>query len=178
MRISPTRKTEGSLVPTWLKLKGIKEICQGAKLCYAELLRHAYSGQCFPRIEVLAKELGVNRKQAQRYIKTLKDLKLIEIEEQPGHSNRYYFLLHEWMIDECQDIKSIKKCPKECPPLDQVFKDGLKNRFDTPLAWNSWREVSDWNRRNLSIRKLKEKLKERYDHFLGELEKGKKLKMP
>lgn len=178
MRINPNRKSDGSLIPNWLKIRNTTEICQGSKLCYGELLRHGYSGRCFPRLEVLAAELGVNRKQAQRYIKNLKDLKLIEIEEHPGHSNHYFFLLHEWMIEECQDIASNKHPPKGYPDLEKVFADGLQEKMTHPLTWNVWREIPAWERRSLSYHDLKKKIKNKYEYFLAQIEKGKKLKTP
>lgn len=178
MRINPARKQEGILVPRWLLKRSASEICAGTKLCYAQLISHGRSGQCFPRLQILANELGVTRKQAQRYIKNLADLKLIELKLNPGHSSNYYILVHKWMLEECADIQSAKEIPFGQPSLDKLFKDGLGMQLDHPLTWNVWRQILRFDRENLSIRKLKEKVRDRYDYFIGQIAKGKKLKIP
>lgn len=178
MRVNPARKYEGILVPQWLLKRSASEICHGTKLCYAQLLSHGRSGQCFPRLKILADELGVTCRQIQRYLKKLIDLKLIEIQENVGHSNNYHILLHKWMFDDCADVQSKKEIPFSQPNLDRVFKDGLSMILDHPLTWNVWREIVRFDRQNLPLRKLKEKVRDRYDYYIDQILAGKKLKIP
>jgi hypothetical protein len=96
-RINPWRKFVGSMIPNWLQCRN--EINQGAKLAYARLAQYAgKDGECFPKQQTLAVELGVSERTANEYIRTLVKFRLIE-KERPGLglSNRYFFLDHPWM---------------------------------------------------------------------------------
>lgn len=87
----------GSMIPNWLQCR--REINQGAKLAYARLAQHAgKDGECFPKQETLAVELGVSERTANEYVRTLVKFRLIE-KERPGlgMSNRYFFLYHPWI---------------------------------------------------------------------------------
>jgi hypothetical protein len=75
------------------------EVSQGAKLAYARLAQYAgKDGECFPKQETLAVELGVCERTAHRYLHELIEFKLIE-SDRPGlgASNSYFFLDHPWM---------------------------------------------------------------------------------
>jgi hypothetical protein len=98
-RINPWRMFVGSMIPNWLQCR--REINQGAKLAYARLAQHAgRDGECFPKQETLAAELGVSERTANEYVRTLVKFRLIE-KERPGlgRSNRYYFLDHPWIYE-------------------------------------------------------------------------------
>ena len=85
------------MIPNWLQCR--REINQGAKLAYARLAQYAgRDGECYPRQQTLAAELGVSERTANEYIRTLVKFRLIE-KERPGlgMSNRYYFLDHPWI---------------------------------------------------------------------------------
>ena len=87
----------GSMIPNWLQCR--REINPGAKLAYARLAQYAgRDGECFPKQETLAAELGVSERTANEYVRTLVRFRLIE-KERPGlgMSNRYYFLDHSWI---------------------------------------------------------------------------------
>lgn len=87
----------GSMIPNWLQCR--REISQGAKLAYARLAQHAgENGECFPKQETLAAELGVSERMANEYVRALVNARLIEKKRLGlGRSNRYYFLDHPWM---------------------------------------------------------------------------------
>lgn len=96
-RINPWRMFVGSMIPNWLQCR--KEISPGAKLAYARLAQYAgKDGECFPKQETLAAELGVSERTANEYIRALVRFKLIE-KERPGlgRANRYFFLDHPWI---------------------------------------------------------------------------------
>lgn len=87
------------MVPNWLQCR--PEISQGAKLAYARLAQHAgKGGDCFPKQETLAGELGVGERTANEYVRILVKFGLIE-KERPGlgKSNRYFFLEHPWIYE-------------------------------------------------------------------------------
>jgi hypothetical protein len=98
-RINPWRMFVGSMIPNWLQCR--REVSQGAKLAYARLAQHAgRDGECFPKQQTLAAELGVSERTANEYVRTLVKYKLIEMERPGlGRSNRYFFLDHPWMHD-------------------------------------------------------------------------------
>jgi len=76
-----------------------REVSQGAKLCYARLAQFAgKDGECFPKQETLAAELGVSERQGRAYLTELGEFALVET-EQHGlcTSNNYHFLDHVWM---------------------------------------------------------------------------------
>jgi len=95
-RINPYKKYNGSFIPEWLLPRD--EISAGAKLCFARLARFAgQNGKAYPKIETLANALGVSKRQCSNYLKELKEVNLIESEQQGlGQPNIYYFLDHKW----------------------------------------------------------------------------------
>ena len=76
-RINPWRMFVGSMIPNWLQCR--REINQGAKLAYERLAQHAgKDGECFPKQETLAAELGVSERTANEYVRTLVSFGLIK----------------------------------------------------------------------------------------------------
>lgn len=98
-RINPHRMFVGSFVPDWLLCR--VEISQGAKLCYARLAQFAgKDGECFPKQETLAGELGISERQTRAYLTELGEFALIETTQHGlGTSNSYTFLDHAWIHD-------------------------------------------------------------------------------
>ena len=98
-RINPWRMFIGSMIPNWLQRR--TEVSQGAKLAYARLAQHAgKDGECFPKQQTLAAELGVGERTANEYVRTLVKFRLIEMERLGlGMSNRYFFLDHPWIYE-------------------------------------------------------------------------------
>jgi len=83
-------------------------------------------------------------------------------------------------------IKTLRCSPEEVV-VNSPFKGGYITRTygNNPIPWiqvelNRSLYLSDrwFDRENLSIRKLKEKVRDRYDYFIGQIAKGKKLKIP
>ena len=92
--INPWKLFDGVFVPMWLL--EIRGISPGAKLCYARLCRYAgEAGVARPKQETLAKELGVEPRQCQRYLSELKKADLIQVDVRGlAKANEYRFYLH------------------------------------------------------------------------------------
>lgn len=97
--INPYKLFVGAFIPNWLIER--RGISAGAKLCYAKLCQFAgKGGVCFPKQETIASDMGIERRQAIRYIKELESHNLIFIQRIGLRcSNRYKFLYHPWMGD-------------------------------------------------------------------------------
>lgn len=95
----------GSFVPQWLESR--TEISPGAKLTYARMCRHAGErGDCKPNQNLLAAEIGLKKRQTQAYIQELEAKGLVRTERRgQGRSNRYHFLIHEWMFEKLVDVR-------------------------------------------------------------------------
>lgn len=85
------------MIPNWLLCR--HEVSQGGKLAYARLAQYAgKDGECFPKQETLAAELGVSGRTANDYIRELVQHKLIEkVRIGLCKANRYFFLDHPWI---------------------------------------------------------------------------------
>lgn len=97
---NPYRLFQGAYVPNWLLMR--PEVSAGAKLCYGRLMQYAgKSGACFPRQGLLAEELGVQERQARRYVHELESFKLVQsVQTGVQKANTYLFLRHPWMSAE------------------------------------------------------------------------------
>jgi hypothetical protein len=112
-RINPWRLFIGSFVPNWLLCR--KEVSSGAKLCYARLAQFAgRAGECYPKQETLAVELGVSSRTVRAHLAELEKFKLIE-SQQKGLKmpNSYFFLNHPWI--ERQDSSTPDRQGSSCP---------------------------------------------------------------
>ena len=91
---------EFTKVPDWLIRVPSRELSPGAKLVYARLVRYGRStGIAYPRQETLGRELGLSRRQVVDYLRTLKDVGLIESRRVgQGRPNEVRFLQHRWMV--------------------------------------------------------------------------------
>ena len=130
-RINPWKSFVGSMIPNWLLCR--REVSQGAKLAYARLAQYAgKDGECFPKQETLAAELGVSERTANEYVRALVKHKLIG-SERPGlgRSNRYFFLEHPW-IDERQTSSSLHSGQEQQKPSAQERKNSSgQQRLET-----------------------------------------------
>jgi hypothetical protein len=115
MRINPYKHFTGAWIPNWLL--GRTEISSGAKIAYARLAQFAgEDGRAYPKVSTLAEALGVERKQAQRYLSELLNFNLIEVEHhfETSQASDYFFLNHMWMDTPCTNmsIPPVQICPK------------------------------------------------------------------
>lgn len=126
--INPYRAFVGSWVPNWLMERA--EISPGAKLTYGRLAQHAgKDGDCRPRQEVLAQELGVGDRQIRRYLAELEESWLIrEIRMGRGQANRYKFYAHPWM-------NSMDPLPIDWSHLSTQDVDRTDTSTQSPLDW-------------------------------------------
>ena len=88
-----------SMIRNWFVC--LNEISQGAKLAYARLAQYAgKDGECYPKQETLAYELGVSERTARKYVHELVEFELTEI-DRPGlrAANSYFFLDHPWIYE-------------------------------------------------------------------------------
>lgn len=91
----PWRRFHGAFIPD--QLARCHLLSPGAKLCWAQLARHAgESGTCFPREATLAREVGKCVRQVKRYLRELRDASFIRVAKRGlNEPNHYEFLWHE-----------------------------------------------------------------------------------
>ena len=97
-RMNPYKQFTGAWLPNWLLER--KELTLGAKITYSRLAQYAgEDGRAYPKVASLADAMGVERKQAQRYLSELIKYRLVEAEHHAEDSrpSDYFFLEHEWM---------------------------------------------------------------------------------
>lgn len=99
-RLNPWNTFFGSMVPNWLMERDLEEISFGAKICYGRLVQFGgRTGIAFPKMQTLGNEIGCSGRQAQRFVQTLVELKLIHVVDRRAKGQPYQitFLEHEWM---------------------------------------------------------------------------------
>jgi hypothetical protein len=116
--INPYRAFVGSWVPNWLMER--TEISPGAKLTYGRLAQHAgRDGDCRPRQDTLARELGVGPRQIRRYLDELEVSGLVgEMRMGQGQANRYVFFEHLWIT--ATDTLPLDWSHPSSEPLDRT----------------------------------------------------------
>lgn len=74
-----------------LYLNGYAKHCGPYATCvYLSLCRHADISQaCFPSVELIAEEHNISTRQVYRALNTLKEFKIIHVENNPGGKNIY-----------------------------------------------------------------------------------------
>lgn len=83
-----------------------KGISPGAKLAYGRFCRFAgRTGEVFPSMATLGKEIGCCANQARSYVKELVDDRFVEVESEPGRVNSYYFLWHTAFDGEIGSVR-------------------------------------------------------------------------
>ena len=95
----------GAKTPGWLLRR--EDVSHGAKHAYARLVQYAgKNGVAYPYVQTLATEIGVKRRAAERYLKELREMGLIEIQSgrATGDRNRYFFVNHEWKTEAAMEV--------------------------------------------------------------------------
>lgn len=111
-KINPYKMFVGAFIPNFVLRR--TELSDGAKLCYGRLSQYAgANGSAYPKIETIAKELGVSDRSAFRYIKELRNNGLITTINRSSSSmpSLYFFLDHPWMYGD----HSVKRVDPEVP---------------------------------------------------------------
>jgi len=95
--INPHKMFIGCFIPNWLAR--CENISSSEKIVYARLCQFAgKDGECFPRQETIAVEVGLKVDAVNKIIKRLAELKLIESKRVGlGKPNKYKFLWHDLM---------------------------------------------------------------------------------
>jgi len=89
-----------SPIGNWILSRPNDEITSSAKLCYARLVQYAGDEhRCFPKIATLAKEIGIQPRQARTLLAELRELRLVSVTSRKaeGKSSVYTILPHAWM---------------------------------------------------------------------------------
>jgi len=135
-RINPYKKFNGIHIPEGLTKIPVSQLSHGAKVCYGRLARYAgENGFCYPKIETLAKEIGVERRAVGNYIEELKKFGLIETKRRGLNKSNYYFFLDNVvlrdaltnsLIDADKDISEVQDGAdnKESHLKDSQIKEG------------------------------------------------------
>ena len=108
-RFNPYKIFIGSFIPNiLLKCRGLSA---GAKLTWARLAQFmGEQGECFPSIDTLANEVGIEKRQCIRYLSELEKLNFIKIERPEGKdklkhmTNKYYFIWNEIFNDTSRGV--------------------------------------------------------------------------
>ena len=106
-------------IPCWLIQISIHLLSHGAKLTYGRLSQWSDTlGHAYRSSKQLAEELGTSEKSIERYLKELRDKKLIgTYHPQAGGLNHFEFYDHPWMHDPIKD-QLVYKQYKQPPPSD------------------------------------------------------------
>lgn len=123
---NPFKLFHGCFVPNWLLCRS--EISQGAKLCFARVAQYAgENGKCYPALETIAKELGVQERMIRRYIDELEEFNLIKKHKRgQGKTNYYTFIWHKWsksIVMECNQEWTDMSDQERNKMSDQVWTD-------------------------------------------------------
>jgi hypothetical protein len=108
---NPYRMFVGMFIPNDLAKN--RKLSFGAKMIFGRLCQYAgEKGECFPAMDTLANEVGIQKNQCIKYVKELERMNLIRIERPTGKdklfhkTNRYYFLWNE-LFDQNNTSASI-----------------------------------------------------------------------
>jgi hypothetical protein len=133
---NPYRRFTGVFIAEALVRLPPSKLSAGAKLCYGRLARYAgEDGACYPAVKTIAKELGVGKRQAQRYLKELKECKFIEVvarlkTPREWDTNDYRFLWHpifdEMPLKRMADYHLMAESPSP-PPGDPYVTTYVPN---------------------------------------------------
>jgi DNA-binding transcriptional ArsR family regulator len=109
----------------WLDCR--KELCGDAKRVYAKIAQHGRkSGLFYPSQKTLAEELGLDERTIRRHVKTLKDLKLIEVQRNGKKLfNNYRFLPHPWFLEWIN--KNTKQPQERIPKRESDWSDSTSH---------------------------------------------------
>ena len=101
--VVPKKLWIGAFIPNWLLKQ--TTVSANAKLMYARLSQFSDdNGRAWPRQSLLSKELGMNKRTAQRAIDVLVRLNLIKkVQRGINTSNLYTFPEHPWMSQKPLD---------------------------------------------------------------------------
>lgn len=90
-RFNPYRRFIGAFLPNCILR--LEDISQGAKLAWGRLAQYAgEDGEAYPSLKTLGEEIGVKEDQARRYVEELNAAGLVEREDRPGKTPRYWHL--------------------------------------------------------------------------------------
>lgn len=140
-RINPYKLFNGSFVPEWLMTTQI--VSSHAKLVYSRLCRYAGNdGKCYPKLEDLAKEVGLPLSTMRRALSELLEQGMMEsVRRGLGLANDYYFLWHPLMDSEMDN--------PDCPPVDNLDCSLVNNQecspVDNPISRESDKRIRQDN---------------------------------
>ena len=118
------------------------DISHGAKLCCGRLIQYAgKNGIAYPKIETLAQQIGSSKQAVIRFIKELKEHKILTTKRQGlGKPNIYYLsssvLIHS-SVPEVSKMKLLQisksnptESSKSTPPYTKEERDNLKREVE------------------------------------------------
>jgi len=106
MRYNPKSHAPAVYIPAWLIQISSKKLSFQAKILYGRLAQWSNTKGIVHRSSPqLAQEIGCEKRAVERYLKELRDVKLIETYQvKQGGENHYRFLDHEWIHAELEDV--------------------------------------------------------------------------
>jgi len=110
---NPKAHVAAVYIPCWLIQVSNKTLSFAAKMLYGRLAQWSNSkGQVYRSVTQLAKEIGAEKRQIDRYIKELKDVGLIgTFQPQKGGVNHFEFYNHDWMYHPINEQLSYNNDP-------------------------------------------------------------------
>jgi hypothetical protein len=142
-RFNPHRMFNSLWIPDWLSER--TELDPADKLVFGKLNQFSgENGYCWPFIKTLAQKIGVSEKTVERATQRLEELGLLEVERPEDRKNwsneelvgletcgnRYFFIVHEWMLD-CVKVEPPKRgpaAPTDKESVDRQTKSRLTDR--------------------------------------------------
>jgi hypothetical protein len=112
-KYNPKSSAPAVYIPCWLLQIPSKQLSYAAKMLYGRLSQWSNgTGEVYRSIPQLAKEIGCQTRQVDRYLKELKDKKLVgTYHPQAGGSNHYEFYHHPWMDEPINNNLVYKSDP-------------------------------------------------------------------
>lgn len=110
---NPKAHAPAVYIPCWLIQVPNKLLSHAAKMLYGRLAQWSNTkGKVYRSVPQLAKEIGTERRQVDRYIKELKDAGLIgTFHPQKGGVNHFEFYDHSWMYEPINEQLSYEEDP-------------------------------------------------------------------
>lgn len=120
--------SHGAKTPNWLLRRS--DVSANAKHVYARLAQFAgKNGSAYPRVKTLAAEIGISTRVATNCLRELREKRLLTVDSGAveGKANRYFFVEHEWKLEQEYDIEmGVNGVPDRAPEVDEDDEEGGK----------------------------------------------------
>jgi hypothetical protein len=140
---NPKAHSAAVYMPCWLVQIPTKLLSDGAKILYGRLAQwSSEKGIVYRSAPQLAEEIGKTTRSIERYLKELREVKLIEtFQVKAGGENNFRFLDHEWIHADLNINLSYSKQPDNPPTQMSVPPDTNVGTPPTNVADYKYKEI-------------------------------------